>query len=222
MACNHFAEVFELGGPLGAALRAIGFFTAPVMCFFLVEGYHYTHSKAEYGARLLFFALLSQFPFAWSTRYYKTPNILFTLFVCFLIIHCMETMRENVLKYLAIGVLFAITLPMDWGILAPFLVIALTRAKGDRNQQKLAFAAFIVISFGVSMMQYNHSTGFDLETQLGRAIFENITPVIAAVTVLDLYNGKRAAKRRNFYKWFFYIFYPAHLLLLGLLRNMLY
>ena len=42
--------------------------------------------------------------------------------------------------------------------------------------------------------------------------------VLAAVAILYLYNGKRCARGRGFSKWFFYVFYPAHLLLLGMIR----
>ena len=42
--------------------------------------------------------------------------------------------------------------------------------------------------------------------------------VFSAFVILYLYNGRRAARGRTFYKWFFYAFYPAHLLVLGLLR----
>ena len=42
--------------------------------------------------------------------------------------------------------------------------------------------------------------------------------LVSGFMILCLYNGQRAAHGRNFYKWFFYIFYPAHLLALGLLR----
>lgn len=38
------------------------------------------------------------------------------------------------------------------------------------------------------------------------------------VAVLYLYNGRRAAHGRRFAQWFFYWFYPLHLLALGLLR----
>ena len=33
------------------------------MCFFLVEGYRYTHSRKKYALRLLIFALISQVPY---------------------------------------------------------------------------------------------------------------------------------------------------------------
>ncbi|WP_242958106.1 TraX family protein [Faecalibacterium sp. An121] len=38
------------------------------------------------------------------------------------------------------------------------------------------------------------------------------------MAVLYLYNGRRAAHGRRFAQWFFYWFYPLHLLALGLLR----
>lgn len=42
--------------------------------------------------------------------------------------------------------------------------------------------------------------------------------LVSGFFILYLYNGKRAAQHRGFYKWFFYAFYPGHLLVLGLLR----
>ena len=33
------------------------------LCFFLVEGYRYTHSRKKYALRLLIFALISQVPY---------------------------------------------------------------------------------------------------------------------------------------------------------------
>lgn len=42
--------------------------------------------------------------------------------------------------------------------------------------------------------------------------------VLAGFVILCLYNGRRAEKGRRFAQWFFYLFYPVHLLVLGLIR----
>ena len=53
MTLNHISNIFlDPDTRLGEALLDIGYFTAVTMCYFLVEGYHYTHSKKKYGQRL--------------------------------------------------------------------------------------------------------------------------------------------------------------------------
>ena len=43
MFCNHFAYIFLKEGSTGQEVMVdIGYFTAITMCYFLVEGYHYT------------------------------------------------------------------------------------------------------------------------------------------------------------------------------------
>lgn len=41
---------------------------------------------------------------------------------------------------------------------------------------------------------------------------------MAGVCILHLYNGKRSENHRKFNKWFFYVFYPVHLTVIGVLR----
>lgn len=140
MLVNHIANVFmPAGAPLTNLCLYIGYFTAVTMCYFLVEGYGYTHSKTQYAGRLFGFAVLAQLPYqlvfpehgmAWLSS--------------------MRTLG-------AVG-----ALPDTLGCAMPILV-----------------------------------SGF---------------------FILYLYNGQRAAQHRGFYKWFFYAFYPGHLLVLGLLR----
>ena len=90
MLLNHIANLFLTPGTLLCEVFLdIGYFTAITMCYFLVEGYHYTRSKRKYGQRLLLFSILSQIPFMLA---FHTPagNMLLTLFLCFLILVCME------------------------------------------------------------------------------------------------------------------------------------
>ena len=64
MLLNHVAAVFLAPGTLWAQLLTdVGYFTAPVMCWFLVEGYGRTRSRRRYALRLAAFAALSELPF---------------------------------------------------------------------------------------------------------------------------------------------------------------
>ena len=71
MVLDHVAFLFIPPFSLSYQIcRFIGKLTAPIMCYFLAEGYNYTSSKVKYGTRLLIFAIISQFAF--SLAFYKT------------------------------------------------------------------------------------------------------------------------------------------------------
>ena len=87
MSLNHFAHIFLPGSsPLAMVLTGIGYFTAPVMCMYLVDGYFYTHSRRGYLKRLLITALLSQLPFWLAFRIPFQLNMLFSLTFCLLLL----------------------------------------------------------------------------------------------------------------------------------------
>ena len=68
-------------------------------------------------------------------------------------------------------------------------------------------------------MLINHIANVFLPAgQVWEAVGGAMPILVSAFVILYLYNGRRAARGRTFYKWFFYAFYPAHLLVLGLLR----
>ncbi len=60
------------------------------------------------------------------------------------------------------------------------------------------------------------------QTTPARAVIQSLGAtagiLLSALCIIYLYNGKRSEKHRTISKWFFYIFYPAHLLILGILR----
>lgn len=215
MLINHIANVFlPAGQPLTNLCLCIGYFTAVTMCFFLVEGYGCTHSKRRYAGRLLGFAVLAQLPYqlafpANGIAGFVQFNMLFTLLLCFLVLLVQEKIRDRVLRGVCIVLLLCASLFCDWALLAPVFTLLFAWAGGNRTRQKA--------SFGAAALLYGGMAGLG-SGQVWEAVGCAVPILVSAFVILYLYNGRRAARGRTFYKWFFYAFYPAHLLVLGLLR----
>ena len=220
MLLNHIAHIFlERGTPLYEIFQDIGFFTAPVMCFFLVEGYTYTRSKKEYGLRLLLFAVLSQIPFQLAFGY-STLNMIYTLFCCFLILVVAEKVRN---PFLCRGLLLLLILAAmggDWPVVAPFLTICLRAEWGDRRKMAVSYGMAYLLFAALNAQSYvNGKCALYVFTH---ALLSSLGILAAAVATLVLYNGERAKHGKNFSKWFFYLFYPGHLLILYLIKSSLH
>lgn len=215
MLLNHIANIFLVPGTLWyEVLVDIGYFTAITMCYFLVEGFRYTHSRKQYALRLFGFGVVSQVPFSMAFAQndileFQDFNMMFTLFLCFCILLCIETIRNRFLRGVLIVLLIFGSLFCDWALLAPVFTLLFAWAGGNRTRQKA--------SFGAAALLYGGMAGLG-SGQVWEAVGCAVPILVSAFVILYLYNGRRAARGRTFYKWFFYAFYPAHLLVLGLLR----
>lgn len=219
MFLNHFAHMFlTKGTAVHEVFLDIGFFTAPVMCYFLVEGYMHTRSKVKYGLRLFLFALLSQIPFQLALGY-KILNMMFTLLCCFLILVVMENVSSPMLKPVLCALLVLITTMADWAVVAPVITILLCNAWGDKKRMAIEyFIAYLLFSM-INVQSYmSGETGGWTAYAVFHGLLSGLGILAAAVATLVLYNGERARRGQNFSKWFFYIFYPAHLLVLYLVK----
>lgn len=238
MLLNHIANIFlEPGTLLFEGMVDIGYFTAIIMCYFLVEGYSFTHSKEKYGKRLLLFALISELPFCLAFTEegiltFVSLNMLFTLFLCFLILCVMEKIPSGSRRTLCIlGLVFA-SACSDWAFLAPVFTYWFASCglwdeqgkmssadNGNAERKRILWKAFgkAMLFFGLLNFIENIE-----QTTLFMAVIRSLGAtagiLLAALCIIYCYNGKRSEKYRAFTKWFFYIFYPAHLLVLGLLR----
>lgn len=215
MLLNHIANIFLVPGTLWyEVLVDIGYFTAITMCYFLVEGFRYTHSRKQYALRLFGFGVVSQVPFSMAFAQngileFQDFNMMFTLFLCFCILLCIETIRNRFLRGVLIVLLIFGSLFCDWALLAPVFTLLFAWAGVNRTRQKAAF--------GAAALLYGGMAGLG-SRQVWEAVGCAVPILVSALVILYLYNGRRAARGRTFYKWFFYAFYPAHLLVLGLLR----
>ena len=143
-------------------------------------------------------------------------NMLFTLFLCFLILLAKEKIGDPFGKNLIIAGLLFLSCFSDWAVLAPVFTLLFSWAKGSKDRLKTAFTAAAVI-FGV--MNFAGGAGrFPVSVNLLYALGSIVGIIASGFVIIRLYNGKRMEKGRNFSKWFFYWFYPAHLLILGVMR----
>lgn len=191
--------------PLYDLCRGIGRMSFPLFCFLLVEGFVYTRSRKKYALRLFIFALISELPFEWTfypdmnTFSTSSCNIFFTLLIGLEAMVLMEYVdKQNFLKgqrgtfliqvlimYLC-GAL-ANWIKADYGAYGIYLICVMYCFRGDKNTQILA--TFLIMG----LCHY----------------FEPM--YLATLLCMWLYNGQKGNIRL---KYFFYAFYPLHLLFL--------
>lgn len=222
MLLNHIAHVFLEKGTLQyEVLVDIGYFTAITMIYFMVEGYEYTRSKKKYALRLLFFAVLSQIPFSLAftdegTIGFVSFNMLFTLLLCFGIIHLLKNRDRYIHAELGVILMAVATCFSDWGGIAPVITILFVNAEKDQEELKKAFF-YSALLFG--MINFADALGtIGCWMALLHGIACMVPMLLSGICILYLYNGEQMAWGRRFSKWFFYLFYPVHLLILGILR----
>ncbi len=173
--------------------RMIGRIAFPIFAFLLVEGALHTKDIKKYLKRLLLLAFISEIPFDLlvygSVWEWKLQNVFFTLFIGVLCIHCLETMLDGVLKLACIMVLVFISewLNLDYGAFGVLLILAIYFLRG--NIMKQSVAIILLAAFA----------GGNLEGYAGLSVIP-----------IALYNGERGYPM----KYFFYAYYPIHLLVL--------
>jgi len=137
MTGNHFAHIFlPDSSPLDMLLTGLGYFTAPVMCMYLVDGYFYTRSRRRYLKRLAVTALLSQLPFWLAFRIPFQLNMLFSLTFCLLLLTVAEEMKGSPYRTPLLALLFFVcTFFSDWSAFAPAMVLLFLAARGGSEKK---------------------------------------------------------------------------------------
>lgn len=214
MGLNHIAFVFELPSALEFIFTTLGYSTFPVMCYFLVTGHEYTHSRARYILRLLAFSFISQLPF--HLAFYKEApifgcplNIFFTLALCFLMLSALKSKMNAALKLLSILGLYFLLLFTDWGYVAPVFILSFNYSYKERKKLTYSFLLLPLFIF-LCQMLVGGSILYGVQFAIGA--------LIASLMILVLYDEKKSGRSRVALKWFFYLFYPVHLMIIYLIK----
>ena len=223
MLLNHIAHIFLTPGTvLYEVFEDVGYFAAPVMCFFLVEGYAYTRSRMKYGRRLLIFAIVSQVPYELAFHY-GNLNMIYTLLCCFLILVAMENIKKPMVRSVVCILLTLASAVGDWSLLAAIYTMLYYNSRGSAKKTAISYgiAYALFVPFQIQNYMYEVKGDWTLYA-IGHGLLSGAGIIAAAVVVLVFYNGERAKRGRDFSKWFFYIFYPAHLMILYFIKAYIY
>ncbi len=223
MLIDHIAWCFvDTNSILGIIMHLIGRMTAPIMTYFIVEGYHYTRNVNRYLLRLAIFAAVSWIPFLFMEygtflpftfvdgNLYFNPaqGVIYTFFLTLLALKTVhsQSLPKPAKVVLVIGLCMLSSIG-DWFFFPIVWALLLDKYRGNFKKQAAAFAISSVVL--MTLMIVFLTDGF------GNNWFQY--GVLLALIPLYFYNGEKGRGGR-FNKWFFYIFYPAHLLILGILK----
>ncbi len=195
-------------------MRTIGRIAAPVMFYFLVEGYIHTSSRMKYIIRLLSFGIFSQVPYS-LVRYremsWDNLNVMFTLFMSFVMMVIVDKVENKVLRRIVVATIMFLTVFSDWGVMGPFMVWLFYIYHEDRKKQLISYKSLSIaqILMSIFMMISGALVWYESIWQIGM-----ILPVI----LIYPYNGE-AGRKNIINKWSFYLFYPLHFVFLWLVMH---
>lgn len=231
MTLDHVTWLLFPGYPtqvLPLCLHILGRITCPIMCYFVAEGYHYTRDVSKYTKRLFLFALLSHCPYVLSSFacsefadwksfipfYYgeilNQTSVMWSLAWGLVMLRVVnsEKIRQS-LKPLLVVLICPIALPSDWSCIASLCVLAFGTNRGNFRKQMLWMVFYVALYAVVYFFAIDKVYGL---MQMA---------VVLAIPILMQYNGQRGknAAVNRVMKWLFYLYYPLHLLVIGLLKN---
>ncbi len=200
------------------AAHLIGRLTAPIMWYFIAEGYHYTRDVKNYAKRLFLLALISHFAYnfcfggsflPFKTSVFNQTSVAWSL-AWGLVLLCIND-SEKIKpwqKTICIILVCLITFPSDWSCIATMAILCISGNRGNFKKQMLWMMVWTLFYAVVYFFFIDRFYGI---LQLGTCL---------TIPLLRCYNGKRGTWKGM--SKLFYIYYPAHLALLGILRIILW
>lgn len=194
MLIDHIGHIFF---PQVMIFRIIGRISFPIFVYVLAEGFYYTKDVKKYLLRLGLFALLSEIPYdlaiMGSVLEFSHQNVFFTLFFGVLMLYVMSRIKNVIMQYavVLVAVFVCQFLQTDYSSIGVLLVFIFYVFR-QRKAEKLLIAGLIFLGLTGGVQLY----------------------ALLALPLIVLHNGEQGPKM----KAFFYLFYPAHLLILYLVH----
>ena len=219
MVIDHISwGFFDFYSWQGYFLHIIGRLTIPIMCFFIAEGFRKTHDLKRYIMRMAVFAAISIVPFYlfFHEEYEYRQNIIFDYLLALLLLSVLESKRfgkpvKVILSALLVITSFAIG---GWPIMPMVYVLIFYYADSFKKQavwfcsSTVGLVLFMMLAITLNSKlnfypMYSNWVWWDKSYFLG---------FMLALPLLKRYNGEKGSY--PFGRYFFFVFYPAHFLVL--------
>ena len=198
MAVDHVGAVLFPGQLI---FRYIGRISFPIFCFLLTEGFFHTRNIEKYMIRLGIFALISEIPYDLAFRNVlleaEHQNVFFTLFLGVLLMYILEKSGEIWIKatWIILFSWIAATIRSDYGYKAIILICIYYFLRNNLSAKTILGTGWNIF-WGNTIQYYG---------------------VLATIPIC-LYNGEKGKSM----KYFFYAFYPVHLLILYIVNRLIF
>ncbi len=196
---QEYVDRFNLLYDIMRLSRNIGRISFPIFCFLLVEGFLRTKNLGKYIGRMFVFALVSEIPFdlafAGTLFYWEYQNVMVTLLIGLLTMSGCKVVEELVKNKTVSWILGC-----GCVVLGAFVADVLHTDYGAKGVLPI-------------MLLYILRHWKPYQMVAGAVSFCWELPAPVSFLFIYWYNGERGMRM----KYFFYAFYPVHLLLLYLI-----
>ena len=199
------------------AMRFIGRSAFPIFAFLMVEGFYHTKNRLRYALSLFIFAIISEYPYDLAFNktegdFMYSSNVMFSLLIGLLVIWAVDFFRKELSmsdkKISRIAFYPASALVIAVGAYTAHVI--------NCDYREFGIGVILIFYF----FHFYEAVSL-LASYITLCGIPNEFKAFPGFILLFFYNKKRG-KDLGKLKYLFYIFYPAHLLLLYAIRYAIY
>lgn len=239
---RNLAMVFMLIDHTGGYLfpdqmlfRYIGRLAFPIFAFLITEGYAHTRSLTKYMLRLLALAIITDLPYQFMREqnwvYDPFENVIWTFLIGLGTIFLMDKVKEKLKRphYIAVSLLiFAASywlageLSTDYYGLGVTTMVGFHLCRGKGSRQKWGqLATLVVVNLllaNIHRLHFITPETFPLYwAKYGWKLFSPQYYALLALPLIWSYSGQAGYQSKPL-KTFNYLFYPLHMLVIGVIK----
>lgn len=212
MTLNHAAGILLADGIIREIMLLAGGISMPLFARFLADGFEYTKDRGKYAFRLGVSAIISHFAFSFAFgTSYLVSSAIFTLLLAFFalcVIH-IESVPGSIRGLMLFCILIC-SLIGDWGWCAVLWAILFGLFKNRPKSRFLMVTAFVLIGVAYAIFMFE-LTGTMTVRNFG---------FLLAIPLLLAYSGEQGRQPKAL-RSCLYLYYPAHLFVLGIIKDVI-